>query len=179
MWVVVSSNSRTVKLQFWKIFSDSIITLSLHYCAKHIYNALYHFSTDFVKMRECLYVHVGLAGVQMGNACWELYCMEHGLQVKISWYKMRINESPLQPDGTLPAMDASKPQDDSFSTFFSETGSGKHVPRYWGILYVEHCRASIVVSGPSSLILSRRWSTRSGLAPTASFSTPSRWQVDL
>ena len=27
-------------------------------------------------------------------------------------------------------MDASKPQDDSFSTFFSETGSGKHVPRY-------------------------------------------------
>ena len=92
--------------------------------------ALYQFSTDFVKMRECLSVHVGQAGVQMGNACWELYCMEHGLQVEISLFKMRINESPLQPDGTLPAMDASKPQDDSFSTFFSETGSGKHVPRY-------------------------------------------------
>ena len=50
----------------------------------NIHIALYHFSTDFVKMRECLSVHVGQAGVQMGNACWELYCMEHGLQVKIS-----------------------------------------------------------------------------------------------
>ena len=27
-------------------------------------------------------------------------------------------------------MDAAKPQDDSFSTFFSETGAGKHVPRW-------------------------------------------------
>ena len=31
-------------------------------------------------MRECISVHVGQAGVQMGNACWELYCMEHGIQ---------------------------------------------------------------------------------------------------
>merc|ERR1711962_1552941 len=43
----------------------------------------------------------------------ELYCMEHG----------------IQPDGQIPAVEADKPQDDSFSTFFSETGSGKHVPR--------------------------------------------------
>jgi len=64
-------------------------------------------------MRECISVHVGQAGVQMGNACWELYCMEHG----------------IQPDGQIPAVEADKPQDDSFSTFFSETGSGKHVPR--------------------------------------------------
>ena len=34
-----------------------------------------------------------------------------------------------QPDGQIPAVEADKPQDDSFSTFFSETGSGKHVPR--------------------------------------------------
>merc|ERR1719153_502072 len=64
-------------------------------------------------VRECISVHVGQAGVQMGNACWELYCMEHG----------------IQPDGKIPAVEASKPQDDSFSTFFSETGTGKHVPR--------------------------------------------------
>merc|ERR1712212_722314 len=70
-------------------------------------------SPTFDKMRECISVHVGQAGVQMGNACWELYCMEHG----------------IQPDGQLPAVEAGKPQDDSFSTFFSETGSGKHVPR--------------------------------------------------
>jgi hypothetical protein len=26
-------------------------------------------------MRECLSVHIGQAGVQAGNACWELYCL--------------------------------------------------------------------------------------------------------
>merc|ERR1712038_1302181 len=67
-------------------------------------------SPNFAKMRECISVHVGQAGVQMGNACWELYCMEHG----------------IQPDGQIPAVEADKPQDDSF---FTETGSGKHVPR--------------------------------------------------
>merc|ERR1719222_299267 len=63
-------------------------------------------------MRECISVHVGQAGVQMGNACCELYCLEHG----------------LQPDGTLPS-DKAAVADDSFSTFFSETGAGKHVAR--------------------------------------------------
>jgi hypothetical protein len=31
-------------------------------------------------MRECISIHVGQAGVQIGNACWELYCLEHGIQ---------------------------------------------------------------------------------------------------
>jgi tubulin alpha len=62
-------------------------------------------------MRECISVHVGQAGVQIGNACWELYCLEHG----------------ITPDGTLDA--DSNSSDTSFSTFFSETGAGKHVPR--------------------------------------------------
>merc|ERR1719397_510005 len=67
-----------------------------------------------INMRECISVHVGQAGVQMGNACWELYCMEHG----------------IQPDGQLPSdKQAGSGADDSFSTFFSETGAGKHVPR--------------------------------------------------
>ena len=65
-------------------------------------------------MRECISVHVGQAGCQMGNACWELYCLEHG----------------LQPDGKLPSDKTAGAIDDSFSTFFSETGAGKHVPRY-------------------------------------------------
>ena len=63
-------------------------------------------------MREVISIHVGQAGVQMGNACWELYCLEHG----------------IQPDGTVPT-DITPLDDDSFSTFFSETGTGKHVPR--------------------------------------------------
>ena len=49
----------------------------------------------------------------MGNACWELYCLEHG----------------IQPDGHMPATEAGATVDDSFTTFFSETGGGKHVPR--------------------------------------------------
>merc|ERR1712123_279085 len=64
-------------------------------------------------MRECISVHVGQAGCQMGNACWELYCLEHG----------------IQPDGMMPSDKTMGSADDSFSTFFSETGNGKHVPR--------------------------------------------------
>ena len=30
-------------------------------------------------MRECLSIHIGQAGVQIGNSCWELYCLEHGI----------------------------------------------------------------------------------------------------
>ncbi|KAK7488466.1 hypothetical protein BaRGS_00020251, partial [Batillaria attramentaria] len=37
--------------------------------------------------RECISIHVGQAGVQIGNACWELYCLEHG----------------IQPDGQMPS----------------------------------------------------------------------------
>ena len=67
----------------------------------------------FSFQRECISVHVGQAGVQMGNACWELYCLEHG----------------IQPDGQMPSDKTIGGGDDSFNTFFSETGAGKHVPR--------------------------------------------------
>ena len=30
-------------------------------------------------MREVISVHVGQAGAQIGNSCWELYCLEHGI----------------------------------------------------------------------------------------------------
>ena len=49
----------------------------------------------------------------LGNACWELYCLEHG----------------IQPDGQMPSDKTIGGGDDSFNTFFSETGAGKHVPR--------------------------------------------------
>jgi tubulin alpha len=65
-------------------------------------------------MREIISIHLGQAGVQIGNACWELYCLEHG----------------ILPDGTIAPDVASKGlKDASYSTFFSETGAGKHVPR--------------------------------------------------
>uniref|UniRef100_A0A914IC81 Tubulin alpha chain n=1 Tax=Globodera rostochiensis TaxID=31243 RepID=A0A914IC81_GLORO len=65
------------------------------------------------KMREVISLHVGQAGVQIGNACWELYCLEHG----------------IQPDGRMPSDASIGVEDHSYNTFFSETPSGKHVPR--------------------------------------------------
>jgi hypothetical protein len=41
------------------------------------------------------------------------YCLEHG----------------IQPDGQMPSDKTIGGGDDSFNTFFSETGAGKHVPR--------------------------------------------------
>lgn len=38
------------------------------------------------KMREIISIHIGQAGIQVGNSCWELYCLEHG----------------IQPDGMMP-----------------------------------------------------------------------------
>lgn len=49
----------------------------------------------------------------MGNACWELYCLEHG----------------IRPDGQIPSDVGIGSFEDSFSTFFSETDAGKYVPR--------------------------------------------------
>uniref|UniRef100_A0A9L0JJZ0 Tubulin/FtsZ GTPase domain-containing protein n=1 Tax=Equus asinus TaxID=9793 RepID=A0A9L0JJZ0_EQUAS len=49
----------------------------------------------------------------MGNACWELYCLEHS----------------IQPDGTMLSGQALGGSEDNFSTFFSETWAGECVPR--------------------------------------------------
>lgn len=38
-------------------------------------------------------------------------------------------EHGIQPDGQMPSDKTVGGGDDSFSTFFSETGAGKHVPR--------------------------------------------------
>ena len=58
--------------------------------------------TDCLLQRECVSLHIGQAGVQMGNACWELYCLEHG----------------IQPDGMIPGDDSFGVEADSYNTFF-------------------------------------------------------------
>ncbi|THD19593.1 Tubulin alpha chain [Fasciola hepatica] len=63
-------------------------------------------------MRECISLHIGQCGIQTGNACWELYCLEHG----------------ILPDGLLPDGNGTH-FDDSFQTLFYETGAGKFIPR--------------------------------------------------
>jgi len=61
-------------------------------------------------MREVVSVHIGQAGCQIGSSCWELYCLEHG----------------INPDGMLPD---THEINGACKSFFSETGSGKYVPR--------------------------------------------------
>ena len=48
----------------------------------------------------------------MGNACWELYCLEHG----------------IDPTGIV-AEDRKNDVNDSNTTFFAEMESGRRVPR--------------------------------------------------
>ena len=64
-------------------------------------------------MKEVISIHIGQAGIQVGNACWELFCLEHG----------------IQSDGQIPSDKIISGGDDAFNTFFSETDSGKYVPR--------------------------------------------------
>ena len=67
-------------------------------------------------MREVISVHVGQAGCQIGNSCWELYCLEHG----------------IAPDGKMSTpikSQYSHKEDDSYTTFFSQTDSNRYVPR--------------------------------------------------
>jgi tubulin alpha len=78
-------------------------------------------SFSYIIMREIISISIGQAGVQVGNQCWELFCLEHG----------------IQPDGMMSLTNHSNNKSSSitnddnnaFSTFFNETGSGKHVPR--------------------------------------------------
>lgn len=64
-------------------------------------------------MREVVCIHVGQAGVQLGAASWELFCLEHG----------------ILPNGQMPREFGCGGEDVSHGTFFYETGAGKYVPR--------------------------------------------------
>ena len=55
-------------------------------------------------MREVISIHIGQAGIQMGNSCWELYCLEHG----------------ISPDGKLSTDDSTNATNGSLNTFFYE-----------------------------------------------------------
>jgi len=59
--------------------------------------------------RECINIHLGQAGCQIGSACWQLYGHEHGIGA----------------DGML----SGGSSDIDLSSFYNETGSGKYVPR--------------------------------------------------
>ncbi|CAF4181798.1 unnamed protein product [Rotaria sp. Silwood2] len=105
--------AKALKRQSWRFHTKHMMWFQRHEEPKTI--------TDDYEQRECISIHVGQAGVQIGNACWELYCLEHG----------------IEPDGTLSQQrdsshiikSVSDSKETSFSTFFSETGAGRYVPR--------------------------------------------------
>ena len=70
--------------------------------------------------RRCITIHIGQAGIQSGNACWELFCLEHG----------------IQPDGQMTQDSTIGGGDDAFNTFFSETGAGMYAKRAFVHWYV-------------------------------------------
>jgi hypothetical protein len=55
-------------------------------------------------MREVISIHIGQAGVQVGNSCWELFCLEHG----------------ITPEGL---MSQDNKGDDSYDSFFLQVFS--------------------------------------------------------
>lgn len=69
--------------------------------------------------REIISLHIGQAGAQIGNSCWELFCLEHGIDK---------DGSSIKADGSVNGHDGKG------GTFFSETASGKYVPR---ALYID------------------------------------------
>ena len=65
-------------------------------------------------MREIISIHLGQAGLQTGQACWELFAQEHGInQAGI------MNKSAKNGEGGTSGV----------STFFSESDQGNFVPR--------------------------------------------------
>ncbi|CAF1191833.1 unnamed protein product [Adineta ricciae] len=65
-------------------------------------------------MKEIICLHIGQAGCQIGHACWELFCLEHG----------------IQPDGSLCS---SNDDNQSLLTFFEAVGY-RYTPR---MLYID------------------------------------------
>eukprot|EP00095_Tigriopus_kingsejongensis_P010468 maker-scaffold504_size153273-snap-gene-0.14 protein:Tk10468 transcript:maker-scaffold504_size153273-snap-gene-0.14-mRNA-1 annotation:"low quality protein: tubulin alpha-3 chain-like" len=68
-------------------------------------------------MRECISVHIGQAGVQMGGSCWELFGLEHGIGPDGNLLADAVESRSLKPDGS------------DFSPFYLETKASKYVPR--------------------------------------------------
>ena len=62
-------------------------------------------------MSEVISINIGKAGIQMGNHCWQLFCLEHDIEF----------------DGSLSL--EQQPSNDSIHSIFSETADKKMVPR--------------------------------------------------
>ena len=63
-------------------------------------------------MREIICIHIDQGGIQLGNACWELFCLE---------------QESARLEGTLQS--PKETANDAYQVFFEEKKLGKHIPR--------------------------------------------------
>ncbi|ETO21824.1 tubulin alpha-3 chain [Reticulomyxa filosa] len=92
-----------------KLFWAKLNRKSAH-CWGFFRNKSLLFFYPLKKMREVLTIEVGQAGIQLGNAIWEQYCAEHGID---NSGKRKENVAKMIPS----------------KCSFEETGSGQFVPR--------------------------------------------------
>uniref|UniRef100_A0A224XGB3 Tubulin alpha chain n=1 Tax=Panstrongylus lignarius TaxID=156445 RepID=A0A224XGB3_9HEMI len=75
-------------------------------------------------MREVISINIGQAGVQLGAVCWQLYCIEHGLD-----YCGYLKEKPPASCGDADIIGAVNALQEGFHSFFMELPKGNFTPR--------------------------------------------------
>ena len=84
--------------------------------------------------RECISLHIGQAGCQIGQACWELYGYKHNddhdsdddideAARSDDTYNCKRLEHGIMPDGKLGT--TATACDNDYSAFYQETGAGR------------------------------------------------------
>ena len=75
---------------------------------------------------------MGQAGLQIGNSCWELFCLEHNIQADGHLLPEDQRTSAIKRKEKKEETESNQEtfKEKSFQTFFNEMEvSGKHVPR--------------------------------------------------
>ncbi|GAB5356730.1 hypothetical protein AAMO2058_000314100 [Amorphochlora amoebiformis] len=82
-----------------------------------------------MSLREIINLHVGQAGVQIGNSVWELTCAEHGVS-----YQGALLDAKSRLKSPQDAKSSEAPGDEELSLMFSRSHTNRIVPRS---LYVD------------------------------------------
>ncbi|CAD8184732.1 unnamed protein product [Paramecium octaurelia] len=91
-------------------------------------------------MREIISLHIGQAGLQIGNSLWELFCLEHS----------------IQPDGTVPTDRILEGLNSNIDSLFSLSQYGRYVPR--AIFFDEDpTTINAIKNGPSRGLFNRSY----------------------
>ncbi|ETO35478.1 Alpha-tubulin [Reticulomyxa filosa] len=103
------------QIHFWiskmhKYYLKRILIKHCFFVEKIIFKKTSFCFVYLEKMRAILTIEIGQAGIQLGNAIWEQYCAEHGI------------DNTGKKEGV-------QPKNDSFKAFFEETSICQFVPR--------------------------------------------------